>query len=68
MTTISTPDQIFDVRLVERHIDTGLTTKKEYEQFMKQLPDVAGEFEYVPKEAIFDLETPEDENDIATEE
>lgn len=30
---------LFDVRLVERHIRSGLTTRADYDAFQKKLPD-----------------------------
>ncbi len=33
--------RLFDVRIVERNIKRGLITRKEYERFLKSLPDVA---------------------------
>ncbi len=34
------PDSYFDVRTVERNIARGKLTKKEYEAYLKNLPDV----------------------------
>ncbi|MBN2576467.1 MAG: hypothetical protein JXP73_18030 [Deltaproteobacteria bacterium] len=31
--------RLFDVRTVERNIKRGLITRKEYERFLKSLPD-----------------------------
>ena len=40
--TESAPKQIvFDVRTVERNIKKGHTTRKEYEKYLKALPDVS---------------------------
>jgi hypothetical protein len=33
--------RLFDVRTVERNIKRGLVTRKEYEKFLKSLPDAA---------------------------
>ena len=33
-------DFLYDVRIAERHIQDGALTKKEYEQHLKNLPDV----------------------------
>jgi hypothetical protein len=33
---------LFDRRIVERNIKRGLTTRKDYEKYLKSLPDVAG--------------------------
>jgi len=36
------PDpRLFDRRIVERNIKRGLTTRKDYEKYLKSLPDVA---------------------------
>ena len=32
--------RLFDLRTVERNIKRGLTTRKEYERYLKSLPDV----------------------------
>lgn len=32
---------LFDRRIVERNIKRGLTTRKDYEKFLKSLPDAA---------------------------
>ena len=34
--------RLFDLRTVERNIKRGLITRKEYERFLKSLPDAAG--------------------------
>ncbi len=33
--------RLFDTRTVERNIKRGLITRKEYERFLKSLPDMA---------------------------
>jgi hypothetical protein len=33
--------RLFDPRVVERNIKRGLVTRKEYERFLKSLPDAA---------------------------
>ena len=33
--------RLFDARTVERNIKRGLITRKEYERFLKSLPDMA---------------------------
>ena len=37
------PEVLFDVRLVERHIRQGLTTREAYEKYVAQLSDDASE-------------------------
>ena len=32
--------RLFDLRVVERNIKRGLVTRKEYERFLKSLPEV----------------------------
>ncbi len=34
------PELYFDIRTVERNIDRGKLTKKEYQAYIKNLPDV----------------------------
>jgi hypothetical protein len=33
--------RLFDVRTIERNIRKGLTTRKDYEKYLKSLPDAA---------------------------
>lgn len=33
--------RLFDVRIVERNIKRGIITRKEYDRFLKSLPDAA---------------------------
>lgn len=35
------PETYFDVRTVERNIDRGKLTKKEYQAYLRNLPDAA---------------------------
>ncbi len=51
--------RLFDVRIVERNIKRGIISRKEYERFLKALPDVtdkvsaaAGEPEVPPTEPV----------------
>jgi hypothetical protein len=39
--TDSKPQRQFDVRTVERNIKKGYFTRKDYEKYLKSLPDVA---------------------------
>ena len=45
--------RLFDTRTIERNIKRGLIARKEYERFLKSLPDVA------EKVAPSDSDTPE---------
>ncbi len=55
MITISTPEQIFDVRLIERHVANGKIARKDVEQYLRQLADVEENSEVIPRDVIFDL-------------
>ena len=37
---MSKDDKLYDVRVVNRYIKEGMITQKNYESFMKKLPDV----------------------------
>ena len=37
---MSNDDKLYDVRVVNRYIKEGMITQKNYESFMKKLPDV----------------------------
>ena len=37
---MSNDDKLYDVRVVSRYIKEGMITQKNYESFMKKLPDV----------------------------
>jgi hypothetical protein len=41
--------RLFDLRTIERNIKRGLITRKEYERFLKSLPDAADKI--APSEA-----------------
>jgi hypothetical protein len=61
--TESAPKQIvFDVRTVERNIKKGHTTRKEYEKYLKALPDVSANVA-PPEEDDDESEADEDETD-----
>ncbi len=36
---------LFDIRLVERNLKKGVIDQKDYEKFLKGLPDMEGEYE-----------------------
>jgi len=59
MTIINRPEQIYDVRLVERHVAQGVINRKDYEQYLRQLPDKQDNSEVIAKTALFNL--PEEE-------
>lgn len=60
--TESAPKQItFDVRTVERNIKKGHTTRKEYEKYLKALPDVSANVAPPEEDELDDDETDEDE-------
>jgi hypothetical protein len=61
--------RLFDVRTIDRNIRKGMTTRKDYDKYLKSLPDVAEKA--APPEALSvdadddfdDLEDDEDELD-----
>jgi hypothetical protein len=57
MTTISKPEQIFDVRLIERHVNKGKISRKDFEQYLKQLPDASDNVEVISRDVLFDNES-----------
>lgn len=59
------PEQMFDIRLVERHIAQGITNRKDYEQYLRQLQDMKENAEVMPKNLFFNL--PEGETAGSTE-
>ena len=48
---------LFDRRIVERNIKRGLITRKDYDKFLKSLPDAAGKLKS-PDEAADTSESP----------
>jgi hypothetical protein len=44
-------DKVVDKRIVERNITKGLVTKREYEQYLADLPDREGAYERIEVEA-----------------
>jgi hypothetical protein len=59
----NTPDFLYDVRLMERHITAGKITRKDAEAFLRTLPDVEEKVQVIPLEAIFDLPENDTEED-----
>ena len=47
MTSQNNPDRNFDLRTLEYLLDRGTITQKEYDAFLKSLPDDEGNFEAV---------------------
>jgi hypothetical protein len=47
-----TPEILFDVRLVERHIRQGLTTREAYEKHVAALNDIASEADVLDLDAL----------------
>ena len=48
------PEQIFDTRLVERNKDRGLYDDKSYKKWIKELPDMKENADYIAAVDIFD--------------
>ncbi len=51
----------FDKRTIERNLKEGTVSAKEWEQFLKKLPDVSDKVEFVMSEETQEEETVEDE-------
>jgi hypothetical protein len=58
--------RLFDVRTIERNIRKGLTTRKDYEKFLKSLPDVAEKA--APPDAYHAADDDLDDDDFDDEE
>ncbi len=54
MSIIRRPEQIFDIRLLERNKNKGLYDSKEYKKWLKELPDMKEEVRYVTAVDLFD--------------
>jgi hypothetical protein len=57
----NTPDFLYDVRLVERHLAAGKVNRKDVDAFLRTLPDAQDKLEIIPLEALFDLDENEEE-------
>ncbi len=68
MPIIKTEDQIFDVRLAERHIDKGRTTKKEYQKYLKELENVEENAEFITADLIFEELRKDNDEEASVEE
>jgi hypothetical protein len=60
-------EQLFDVRTVERHVRTGLITKKDYEKFVAGLEDSASFAVESDVRMAFDIGRRRDDRAITTE-
>lgn len=58
--TIKEDEQKFDLRVIEQRLRTGEIDQKEYEEFLKKLPDDAKNVDYVE---VFEEPTTEDSTD-----
>ncbi|MGM0555294.1 MAG: hypothetical protein ACQEVA_02850 [Myxococcota bacterium] len=56
-------EKLFDTRVVERNIDKGLVTRKEYEEYLEGLDDVEDRAEVI--EAEFEAGIFEDDDEEA---
>ena len=63
----SKPHLQFDVRTVERNIKKGHVTRKDYEKYLKALPDVAANVAPPDEDLIDEDEDDEDETEDAVE-
>lgn len=64
MPIIKTPDQIFDVRLQNHHLDKKLISPKDIQKFNKELPDVSENYDLITKEMIFEELRPDEPEEI----
>ena len=60
---MSKDDKLYDVRVVNRYIKEGMITQKNYESFMKKLPDVEEKSEIlkIEEEEVVDTENSSEE-------
>ncbi len=54
MSIIRRPEQIFDIRLLERNKNKGLYEDKEYKKWVKELPDVKENADFICAADLFD--------------
>ena len=50
----------FDKRTIEKSLKEGIVSGKEWEQFIKRLPDVSDKVDFVMSEEAHEVETVED--------
>ena len=68
MPIIRTDEQVFDIRLVDRHIMAKRIRQKDYDKYLKSLEDVEENSDYITAELIFDfLAEPKEETDEDSE-
>ena len=60
------PHMQFDIRTVERNIKKGHVTRKDYEKYLKALPDVSANVA-PPEEDTVEDDEDEDETDVVEE-
>jgi hypothetical protein len=60
--------RLFDRRVVERNIKKGLTTRKDYEKYLKSLGDVAGNIASAEERAEDAADVDDEDEDEAEEE
>ena len=66
---MSKDEKLFDVRVSDRYIKEGLLNKKDYQSFIKKLPDVEEKSEVlIIEEDEVEVEETESENDEPNEE
>ena len=54
MSIIRSPEQIFDIRLSERNKNKGLYDDKDYKKWVKELPDVSENADYITAADLFE--------------
>jgi len=70
---MSKDEKLYDVRVADRYIKEGMLTKKNYEGYIKKLPDVSDKSEILNIDEEIDQEeiaeeNPANENELANDE
>ena len=60
-------EHVYDVRTVERHVRSGLISKKDYEKFLSTLEDSAAQAAESDVRMSFDVARRRDDRTITTE-
>ena len=60
-------EHVYDVRTVERHVRSGLISKKDYEKFLSSLEDSAAQAAESDVRMSFDVARRRDDRTITTE-
>ncbi|MCB9475962.1 MAG: hypothetical protein H6684_00050 [Deltaproteobacteria bacterium] len=64
MSVIRKPEQLYDVRLVDRHRKTGVVQSKDYDKWLKDLADTEDNAEYITAEQVALDSSPASKHDM----